>query len=596
VASNSYSDLVAQLKNISPNDQHFARRLNELISINELLTTLNTARTLEETLEIMLLTILGQYVCLKGAVFIKGKKAWRVGISKGVKPDSVKMDELPLDASWDKLPAIIHSRSKSEGNLVNFWKGDLFRLVLPIRSEGKLVGLICLGKSMLGDGGREKEPMLATIADLSGVLISNSLYRDDLINANRQLQRQIFQLNTLYEITGAFARCYDDDAVFQILSNNLMGQFFISRCAVLSICDDCHVIFRKGLKNCPEHQFVGNCQSLEPLDLFDNKVLDLRDVASMSVLEFMKAHRLHYALPIASEGERYGLLLLGERLDRRELKEADKDFVLSLAQQSAVALANVRLQKEALEKQRMERELELAREIQQQLLPKSVPNLPGYDIAAEMRPYYQVGGDFYDFIAHEEGRLTICLADVSGKSLPASMIMSTAQASLRGLNAFGGRSPKEIIEKLNLHLSQSTQSNKFVTMFYAVLDPRTHELTYINAGHNRPILVNTAGEHELLGMGGMVLGLFPMAKYQVGTARFEPGAELLIYTDGLSEVNDPDGEEYGDDRLIETLIRMRGQGSAVEEKDRMVNEIMDFSAGQMVDDLTLLLIRRRPEA
>lgn len=588
-----YSDLVNQLQSFQTQDPTFGRRLNELLSINELLTTLNTARGLEETLDIILLTILGEYGCLKGAIFIKAEDQWRLGIEKGIKKNEIDLSGLPLDSSWNDLSQIICREDGSPPEMAVFWRDDRFHRIIPMKNEEKLVGLICLGKSLLGEAVKEKEMMLVTIADFGGVLIGNNLFRDDLERVNRQLQRQIFQLNTLYEITGSFARCFENEEVFQILSNNLMGQFFISRCAVLAFEETCHVIYCKGLK--PIAYKVAAADAVCALDTWKREVLDLREVACERVAAFMREQRLHYALPITSEGQYFGLLLLGARLDRKQLAPADKDFILSLAQQSAVALENVLLQKEAIEKKRMEREFRLAREIQEKLLPKGVPQLLGYEIAAEMRPYDQVGGDFYDFIPQDNGLLSFCLADVSGKSLPASMIMSTAQASLRALNSFAGLSPREVIEKLNLHMCQSTQSNKFVTMFYGVLDPVNHILRYINAGHNRPILVKPDKSILLLDKGGMVVGLFPQAAYMVGSVTLEPGTGILIYTDGLSEVMDAGGEEYGDDRLAHTFVNLMEVDCVEKQKENIIDEIMNFSQNKMVDDMTLLIIRRRKQ-
>lgn len=587
---NPYTDLTTELQALKPQDPSFARRLNELISINELLTTLNTARTLEETLDIMLLTLLGQYGCLRGSVYIKSKQGWRLGIAKGVRKHPVSANQLPLKLPSDLSP-VMHHREEAPKSLQALWDEETYDIVVPMRNEDNTVGLIGLGRSMLGDAAKAKESLIALIADFGGVIIGNSLYRDDLERANRQLQRQIFQLNTLYEITGSFARTYDNDAVFQILSNNLMGLFFISRSAVLEFTEGCQLAHHRGLK--VSDVDVPANGDVHELTAWPYRVLALDEVACTTVATFMKEHKLQYALPICSEGNYYGLLLLGPRLDRRKLSEPDKNFVLSLAQQSAVALENVILQKEAIEKKRMERELQLAREIQQELLPKNVPVIDGYELAVEMRPYYQVGGDFYDFIPQADGKIVILLADVSGKSLPASMIMSTAQAALRALNSFGGQSPKEVVEELNRHLCTSTQSNKFLTMFYGLLDPETHRLTYINAGHNRPILLRPDQSTELLTKGGMVVGLFPKATYQVGTVDLEPGTDLLIYTDGISEVVDDQNEEYGDDTLIDLLVKLREEPSADAIKERILHTVMTFSSGKMVDDMTLLLIRRR---
>ena len=175
------------------------------------------------------------------------------------------------------------------------------------------------------------------------------------------------------------------------------------------------------------------------------------------------------------------------------------------------------------------------------------------------------------------------------------MIMSTAQACLRALNSFAGLSPKEVIEKLNFHMWQSTQSNKFITMFYAVLDPVRHTLHYINAGHNRPILVNPDKSVSLLDKGGMVIGMFPNFSYQVGSVTLEAGAKLLIYTDGLSEVRDQAGEEYGDDRLATVFCNTCDDQTAQTTKEFIIGDVMGFSSNRMVDDMTLLVIRRHKE-
>ncbi|MDJ0839442.1 MAG: PP2C family protein-serine/threonine phosphatase [Acidobacteriota bacterium] len=587
---NPYADLVSQFQALNVKDPAFSRRLHELVGVTELLTTLNTARTLEETLDIILLTVLGEYGARSAAIYIMTSEGWKLGIAKGMRNQNLDLSGLPNDPNT-QLPKEIRCAEDLPAGLEVFLDNDLFEVVFPALNDGKLVGFICVGRSLLGPAAELKLGLLNTIADFGGVIIGNSLYRDDLEKVNRQLQRRIFQLNTLYEITGAFARCYENEQVWQVLSNNLMGQFFISRTAVLEYEAGCRVSFKKGIKM--DNPLVPGQDEVRSLEDWPRGVTGMDLVQCPSIAYFMRSNRLQYALPIASESHRLGLLLLGGRLDGKQLSEEDKDFILSMSQQSAVAVENVRLQKEEAEKKRMEKELQLAREIQQKLLPKSVPVINGYELAVEMRPYYLVGGDFYDFIILENGRLCVCLADVSGKSLPASMIMSTAQASLRALNSFSGLSPRDVIEKLNLHMCQSTQSNKFITLFYAVLCPETHTLQYINAGHNRPILIHPDHSFELLDKGGMVVGMFPSASYQVGTVKMDPGTELLIYTDGLSEVTDREGEEFGDDRLVETLRRKRGQGTVEQEKDDIVREVMDFSSDSMVDDMTLLLLRRR---
>lgn len=586
-----YSDLVKQFQD-SNGDNEMGRRLNELITTNELLTTLNTARSLPETLNVLLLTILGQYPCRRGGIFIKRDNAWELGIERGLKKHQFPLGQFPLDDAWQDLPKVMTQADAAQfAPLDQLFNEDMFQLALPIRNESNLVGLIALGRSMLGDITPEKAHHLALIADFGGVIIGNYLYQVDLESVNKQLQRRLFQLSTLYEITGAFSRCFENEEIYQILASNLMGQFFIAKCAILEAGQPPRLGFQKGLRKVEEYDWQE--ASLELPGDFAARVYQKEDVPNAGVAAFMKANKLEYALPIRSQDNHHGLLLLSARFDRKPLHDADRDFIKSLSEQAAVAVENVHLQKEVIEKKRLEKELELAREIQQKLLPKHLPQMEGYELSVEMRPYYLVGGDFYDFYQTPE-TTAICLADVSGKSLPASMIMSTAQATLRGLNAHQGLSPKEVIEKLNLYLYNSTQSNKFVTMFYAVLDPKTNLLTYINAGHNRPILLYPDNSVQLLDKGGMVVGLFPGAKYEVGQVEFEAGCQLLMFTDGLSEVTLPNSEEeFGDDRLIEAMLASRECMTVEEARKNIIEAALNFSHNQMVDDLTLCLLRRR---
>lgn len=595
MARNSYSDLVQQLKSFKPQDPNFGRRLNELISLNELLTTLNTARSLENMLDVVLLTMLGEHPAIRGAIFIKGQDGWRLGIGRGLKQKTFELDQLPTDDSLGDLPDLITLASpEAMGSLRPLFGEKTFEIGLPLHNEKSLVGICCLSRNLVGELSESKARHLVNIAKFGAVVLGNDLYREDLEHMNRQLQHRLFQLNTLYELTGSFSRCFENEEIYQILASNLMGQFFISRCAVLEPRENgYHLAYAKGVRNLDSLN-VNEASWLEP-DKWDKCVGEREHLACEQAVAFMECCRMAYVLPVYNEDRYMGLLFLGARLDRKPLSEADQDFIVSISQQAAVAVENVRLQKEMLEKKRMERELQLAREIQQKLLPKTVPVINEYEIGVEMRPYYDVGGDFFDFIPHEGGQLSICLADVSGKSLPASMIMSTAQATLRALNSFPVASPCEVIKKLNRQLCVSTQSNKFVTMFYAILDPETHTMQYINAGHNPPILMHKDKSIEFLRDGGMVIGLFPDVEYRVGSFTFKEGSELLIFTDGLSEVIDDEGEEFGDDRLVHAFVSLGGKGTATEAKDELIKQVLTFSAGKMVDDLTVMLIRRRGE-
>lgn len=584
-----YTDLVHHLRTANTGDPSLSKRLSELLSLNELVTTLHSIRSLEGILDVVLLTILGEFPSRIGAIMICKEDGWSAPLVKGTKkiPERIALPAQDLICSSHRV-IDLEGAAEVHQALANLMQEYGFEYLFPMRSDMQLAGLIGLG-GCIHKAEQGKIDLIATIADFAGVVLGNYLYRAGLERANRQLQRRIFQLNTLYEIAGSFARCYEREHVYDVLARNLMGHFFISRCVVLEIAEQTQLAYIKGIRD------DGSAPAVNRQDI-DHKALSRlhsRDqLDSKELVEYMKPRRLRYANSIEVEGRLQALILLGGRLDGRPLHDEDLDFLESLIQQAAVALENQSLQLEVVEKKRMEKELELAREIQQRLLPKRIPAIAGYDIAVDMRPFQQVGGDFYDIIPMEDGRVVLCMADVSGKSLPASMIMSTTQASLRALTSFSGLQPDEVLGRLNNHIYESTQNNKYVTMFFAVLDPANHQLSYINAGHNRPLFKCKGHEIRELDRGGMVVGMFPNVCYEVETVTLEADTEILVFTDGLSEIVDGLGEEYGELRLEQFLLSERGNGSAESRMQAIMNDVLTFGANRMIDDLTIMVVRR----
>jgi phosphoserine phosphatase RsbU/P len=235
-----------------------------------------------------------------------------------------------------------------------------------------------------------------------------------------------------------------------------------------------------------------------------------------------------------------------------------------------------------------EREVAEARSIQQGLLPKSIPQQAGYEIAGAWQPAQSVGGDYYDVLEFGEGRLGFCIADVAGKGLPAALLMSNLQAAVRGL-ASPSLSPDGLCARLNSLVCHNTGNDRFITFFYAQLDGPARLLQYTNAGHNAPILVHRDGTHERLKAGGGVLGVFPHQTFAAGAAQLAPGDRVILFTDGVTEASDPAGEEFGDARLLHLLQEHRAAtASALQEK--ILTVAGEFSQGHWHDDATLLVV------
>jgi sigma-B regulation protein RsbU (phosphoserine phosphatase) len=238
--------------------------------------------------------------------------------------------------------------------------------------------------------------------------------------------------------------------------------------------------------------------------------------------------------------------------------------------------------------QQQEEELKRAREIQQMLLPSTLPQLARVQIAGAWQPAREVGGDYFDVIQLDKDRLGICVGDVAGKGITAALLMANLQASFRAF-ATSEASPQVVCSKLNKFLCANTASGKFVTFFYAVLDADARTLIYENAGHSPGLLMRSNGTTETLQGGGAVLGALPDWIYQDYTAQLQPGDQLLLSTDGITEAENANLEEFGDERLLEAA---RGRhGSALEVQRAIMQQVTAFCGGNFRDDATLLVLR-----
>jgi phosphoserine phosphatase RsbU/P len=253
------------------------------------------------------------------------------------------------------------------------------------------------------------------------------------------------------------------------------------------------------------------------------------------------------------------------------------------------AIENNRTQNEiASQLHRREREIEEARAIQLGFLPKEIPQIAGYEIAGAWQPARIVGGDYYDVFPFSANTLGLCIADVAGKGMPAALLMSNLQAAVRGL-ASPSLSPDSLCERLNMLICRSIASDRFITFFYAHLDGASRQLSYANAGHNAPIIAHRDGTHERLAEGGGVLGIFQSQNYVKGTCTLLPGDRLLLFTDGVTEASKPDGEEFGDARLIH-LLAENCDATTEQLQKKILDTVGSFCDGDWQDDATLIAI------
>jgi phosphoserine phosphatase RsbU/P len=301
------------------------------------------------------------------------------------------------------------------------------------------------------------------------------------------------------------------------------------------------------------------------------------------------------AVPLGVGERIFGMIYADSPLATSRFSEDHLKVLTTLGSVAAIRVENTRLIEEHLEQQSFERELQLAREIQQRFQPTAPPSVPGFELQGISFPSYQIGGDYYDFILCADGRLVVALGDVSGKGTSAALLMSSLHAAVHAQVA-SCRPITETIGAVNRYLADNTPANRFVTLFYAELDPLTGSLSFINAGHNPPIIAHEGGKLETLGAGGLPLGILPDFDYREGRTQLRPGDVLIAYSDGVTETQNPAGEEFGTMRLQEVITQNLDR-SAAALRDKIEAALSAFAQGTpAVDDITLVIVKRERAA
>ncbi|MCL5021669.1 MAG: SpoIIE family protein phosphatase, partial [Bacteroidetes bacterium] len=295
-------------------------------------------------------------------------------------------------------------------------------------------------------------------------------------------------------------------------------------------------------------------------------------------------------IPFQLQGKTDGLLVLGERLSHAKYTDSEMSFISSLCNLAAMAIDNARLFEESLAKQRLEEELSLAHSIQEKLLPRENPRFSGCTVGTFHIPTKQVGGDYFDVMKMSETRICVAIADVSGKGFPAALLMANLQSAFRALMATELKL-NQIVERLNNIVYENTDFDRFITFFVALYDSVERRLTYINAGHNYPFLLKQNGRVLRLETGGLMLGVVPNVRYEVGSEEIAPGDLLYLFTDGVNEALNEKGEQFSEER-IDDLLRLNAGLDPDEILETLRNEVALFvGRAPQSDDITQLCVK-----
>jgi sigma-B regulation protein RsbU (phosphoserine phosphatase) len=565
----------------SRESQDAERRLIDLSDLLEISQTLNQSLELEAILNHLLLASMGRFAIGRGVFLLAQPGAtFRVAVAKGL-PDVAPGFEVEVAC----VPNA-HMLVAEAGPGFEFFAERKLAVIIPVVRAGTCVGLLALGAKLTRrEFGAEELEFLTSLASVATPAIENSRVYGELQDLNARLDRKVHELNTLFEIGRRFVGTLEADEVLKLFSYAMMGQLMLTRYLIVLRRPGGDVVHARGISVAEPNQWRGEAfwELLASLD----EPLRIEAGGRGPLAEY----GLQAVVPIRKEDVTHGFVGLGARPAGHPFTDDELAFAGALANQAIVALENAWLIEETIEKRRLEEELAIASAIQSRLFPKRLPEVAGYRLAARSTPTRHVGGDYYDAIELGDGRVLIAIADVSGKGVPAALLMSNVQASLRAL--CGPRMDLAAnASRINDIIYSNTDFNKYATFFYGILDPERHELAYTNAGHNPPMLVRASGEIETLEAGGLPVGLMPGSAYESAAVDVRPGDVLVLYTDGVSEAADTGNEEYGTERL-ERLAR---EGAALEPGellDRVYDDVFAFSAGMpQGDDITMMILKR----
>ena len=547
------------------------RNLTALVEFSRII---NSSLDLEFILNNVLLTCMGKFLATRGLIALKVDGKLQIKSSKGI-PEELKkkFPELnPVDNSLD------------DERLKSFFTGAKLQAVEKICSSDECLGIVSLGEKLNKAPFNEDDTeFLKTILNIAASAIQNSLVLSEIKKINRTLDTRVQRLNSLFELSKEFGIISESAKVAKLLVYSVIGQFLVSRFAVVTFIENGTRIL--------ESKFPGQ-NLLDALSCYDFSKLT-NPVAKQEIsgsYDKLAEIGIELIVPMELQRETKGLILLGKRINNQEYSGADIEFIYSTGSLAIISLENRRLFKEALAKQKMEEELELARGIQRNLLPREIPSYSNFDIAVLNLTSQQVGGDYYDVIPLDENSFCIAIGDVSGKGVPAALLMANLQAFLK-IICKQGMKLDEATALINDLVSENTSDGKFITFFWMILENETKTLNYVNAGHNPPLLIRD-GKIIKLDKGGIILGVMKtFVPYSSESIQLKKDDVIILFTDGVTEAKNIDDEEFSDEKLEGLSLQIISSNSN-DILNRVKDEVQSFAKGTIQsDDITLAVIK-----
>lgn len=386
------------------------------------------------------------------------------------------------------------------------------------------------------------------------------------------------ELQSLLEITQAINNNLSEDALYKIYNFTIRANLNISKLALYVLDDDW---------NCKTHFGTKKDFSTIP---FDHKFLNYTHIKSIGCNSDDPFCEFEVVIPVAHKERKLAFVFIAWETEHGASGMVNTNFIQALSNIIIVAIENKKLARRQMEQEMFRRELEIARNLQQFLFPKELPYDDDLRIAAYYQPHHSIGGDYYDYIRINDDQFLFCIADVSGKGIPAAMLMSNFQASLRSMIR-QSTLLQDVIRELNFQIMNNAKGQHFITFFVGIYDKARSRLKYVNAGHNPPLLIDQSGKTQLLEKGTTILGGFHELPFlDVGVLEGLNRFLFFSYTDGLVEITNSENEEFGADRVQDLVEKFRNR-DVKELNQAVIDEMNSFKGDKpMKDDITLLSV------
>lgn len=567
--------------------------LNSLIEFSQLITS---KLDLKYILNNILLSIMGKMLISKGIILLNsdsgGENIFTVEAAKGI---DTKLINTLVEAEFPKLPVFDIDQIDNKSEFIILSGLNYF---FKIYFQNKFLGLLCLGRKLNNtELGKNEIIFIETMLNISSSAVENTIKFNQLNSMNINLNNKIRQLNSLFELGKEFNSNFTNkENIIKLLGYTLLGNFGIKDFVIISREKNGEFYLHKEKKDF-------DISELKLEDIFSGSKIPsefrstmiIKNDSSEPFIKYLYSKGYELVIPTVIKNEIDNIICIGKKLNNTCYTDEDIEFLESIINLSLISIQNTELFREFLEKQKIEDELKIAREIQLALLPREIPVIKGYDIAGINLPALQVGGDYYDIIKLTETKTALVIADVSGKGTPASLLMANIQSAVHSyLKLFNEISfdLAKVTEKINELIYENTSSEKFITFFWGILDSEENTFEYINAGHNPPYLLKNENLIQLTD-GGFMIGILDFGvSYEVGKVVLDKNDVIVFYTDGVTEAMNKSGDEFGDKRLTDELAKNKDR-SASEILEEIKNSIISFSKDTaQYDDITLILLKK----